>query len=250
MISRTRKRKRTKKKTTHTTALQLVASFFSFQQWLWYVAATHTFGSRSRKPSRRLHRFLGAWQRAPQAWYPEVFLCRLEHPKQPLVAWTCDLARIEAATSSRQHRRSVVSGARTMRFVSALRCGATVGFHLSGTTHAAIPWRSHPRRGLAVLLENEALDLVPVPAFVDVPREAGVTCASQQSPGARRAVLLVWDRTINSWKTLSRVALTCGWTSAYRRRRLVMFCTWWSARSKSWCTRLAKCQVSAPATSP
>ena len=44
----------------------------------------------------------------------------------------------------------------------------------------------------------------------------------------------------SSWNTLSRIARTCGWTSAYKQRKLVMFCTWCSAKSESCCTRWAK----------
>ena len=48
-----------------------------------------------------------------------------------------------------------------------------------------------------------------------------------------------WDGFVgsnSSLKTASRIACTCGCTSAYRRRKLVIFWTWCRARSKSWST--------------
>ena len=44
-------------------------------------------------------------------------------------------------------------------------------------------------------------------------------------------------------KTASRIVSTCGCTSAYRRRKFVVFCTWWR-------TRFAKFHCSVPATVP
>ena len=50
--------------------------------------------------------------------------------------------------------------------------------------------------------------------------------------------------------TASRIASTCGCTSAYRRRKFVIRCTWCKAKSKSWRTLFAKSHSWAPATVP